>query len=263
MKKYAIFILLIPQIVFAGAWLQDPGNTETYFQGFGYQSCNYADGSGNVSQSSCFSSISFNPSTEVGLTSFMSLGGGMFGQLASQSTNDYYGTNANIFTKFKLWHSDYSVLSAQITQYIPTGNNFSSGTLSNQSINVYQENLGTEARILYGVGGERWYVDLQGGIGQSLNGYGQIFTTQSAVGIKGEQQKWFTELKLLATYNTNDTQLPGVSQYDYYNLYTISPSFTYNINRSLGWSVGLYQDIFGNNVGLGTTVAASIIWRTR
>lgn len=58
---------------------------------------------------------------------------------------------------------------------------------------------------------------------------------------------------MLQNYNTVSTDHVDNPQGIEYNLITIAPSVVYWMNRSVAWQIGITQDLYGQNVGKGTS----------
>jgi len=269
--RFIVFFLTLTGISNAGAWLQNQGDYLFTGSIFAFQSCNYWNGNGLLGPSPCFNSFAASPYIEYGLDSNFNIGGGLFAQQARQSTNNYTLSNGQLFGKYKFWASDYSVFAGQITGYVPFYNTSTSNTdIGAYSLNVFPNNFNFEARLLYGTGGplknqlgSGWYINLEAGLGNSINNYGQTTFVIGSVGWKSNNEKFVVELKSMNTFNFNDQVLATYTPpYNYYQLYSLSPSILFNFNKNLGLQFGIYQDLAGSNIGQGTTIFSTLYWRS-
>ena len=273
--RLRLALLLISLVLslktYAGAWMQEQGNMMAIASMFGYQSCSYWRGSGGVAvDSPCYNSLAISPYVEYGLTKNLTLGGAVYGQMARQLNNNYNLSNLQLLGRYKLWSGGYSVLSTQFTAFIPAFNSSSINSPSQasaSSINIYPNNFNLEGRLLFGTGGEmtkssHWYLDLEGAYGASINNYGTTIHLDGSFGWKLADDRVILELKSLNTFNTNDAVLGQLTPpFGFYNISTIVPSVGYQLTPRFALQLGLYQDVWGGNIGQGIAPFISVSWR--
>jgi len=113
-------LLLLPCPAFAGAWLQDEGNTLLSTQALIYQTDSYYDSGGDELSQSEFTKTELNLYAEYGWRKNVTLGTNLFVNHVEQGNDNLGIADPEFFARFVLLTSDHSVLSIQPLVKLPS-----------------------------------------------------------------------------------------------------------------------------------------------
>ena len=256
MIRVVFFIIIIisivfPTFVYAGAWVQEKGHGLDILTFRRYISTHYWTSSGSLQNSSAYTKYEIGNYLEYGLTE--KLTGGLY-LSALQSHTSAMGTqrghnDTEIFGRYLFWKNDWSVFSAQV---------FADklGRAVEFNIPAQNSHFNTGEAILFGTSGkfgketdQYWFFDIMLGLIQRYSAGNQLQFNMDG-GWKFHNNKvWL----FLQNYNTFSLDRPFYPTGAGYNLVTIAPSLIYWINSVVGVQLGIAQDIYGQNVGKGTS----------
>jgi hypothetical protein len=255
-KLYGIFLFVyfISSFCYAGAWVQKPGEGLTILTIQRYLSNSFWAPGGQLSGSPTYAKNEIASYTEFGLTKKFTIG---FYMTGLESHTHAAGTNgglndALLLGRYLLWSKGSNVISIQLavdrlgraaTFNIPP---------SNSSFNSGEAILaGTSGQ--FGKSDRFWFLDASFGLIQRYSAGNQLQLNLEAGYKFSHDHAWL----LLQEYNTYSINQFGHPRGVNYNLFTIAPSLILWLKKPFGLQLGMTQDLFGQNVGRGTSVFAA------
>lgn len=269
MTRIVLWILLslLPELAFSAAWVMPKGAALLIFNTDWYYNSQFWEKNGDLQNGPAYNQLTLNPYLEYGLTSDFTVGENTFFREVWQ-TNQNTGLKAGdseFFGRYRLWHKDYQVFSAQFGFNIPWQH--PAFFVSPLPPTVSNGQYWVEGRLLYGTGGKlpkwydsSWFISLEGGYQPNFNGAADQVNTEVYAGWKSPSEKWMLELK---EFNTFTMHNPTVLNAPDYNLATIMPGILYAITQTISFEVGVYQDFYGTNIGKGTQPFVALWWHSK
>lgn len=245
-----IFSIFYSTLGYAGAWVQEKGHGLNIFTFRRYISDQTWSSSGSLQGSPIYTKSEIDEYLEYGLTEKLTVGLYLSAlQSHSASMGVDRGSNNNaILGRYLLWDNQSSVVSVQVF-----ANRL--GPAVEFDIPASNSRFNTGEALLFGTGGsganinQYWFFNALLGLVQRYAAGDQLQLNLEGGWKFEDKNYWF----LLQNYNTlnpgNLTAPTGTG----YNLITIAPSLVYWITKTVGLQFGVAQDIYGQNVGKGTS----------
>ncbi len=254
---FFLSFLLIHEHAFAGAWVQEKGKGLSITTATWYVSSDFWDQDRHLNNGPHYRKLEINPLLEYGVTENITVGINAFIpdiQAAGQGTSFGVG-DVELLGRYRLWKSDYSVISTQLLVKIPE-------TYDSDKLPLLgQGQYDVEWRLLYGHGwrwGENnWYFNAEGGFRKRFGEPADEIRFDWRVGRKSIGDKWVIDFKqenIIGLRNNSGTTLndPFRERSADYDLYKATLSVLYWVNPSVGLQAGITQDVYGRNTGRGT-----------
>lgn len=266
-KFFLYPLLILPaflhQPAFSAAWVQPKGEWVSINNAENYKSCGYWTKSGSFVESSpCYEQFYFNPYFEYGATDKLTVGTSVFFWEIHQNdqTKDFNLGSVELFTRYQLWHKNYSEVSVQLTYNIPFQNvpflNNVDPLQANAVSGSYLFQNFAEVRLMYGTGNKlpkilnsSWFISLEAAYVQAFDGAADQYHGDIQLGWKSPAEKWRLGFK---TFNAYTLHNPSNNLQPNFDLSTLEASVAYFITHNIGLEAGAYQDVYGTNVGKGT-----------
>lgn len=273
MKSKYTRLLLIPIFIsslfyicgaMGGAWVLPKGMLYTKTEYQSYRSCRYWTMNGSLTSGPCYHQYQINPLIEYGASDRWTVGvKPFFREIEVASHKDPMGLdNAEFLARYLLWAKDYDALSIQVGENIPfRDNRINNASVASATILPFalsQRQNFTDFRVLYGIGGifgkrnyGQWYADFQFAFRPYYDGAADEFHLDLTQAWKSRENRVQIILKELYTQSLHNPHGAGQPNYD---LLSIEPSILIWLKRhNVGVQVGVLQDVYGKNVGKGTT----------
>ena len=259
-----VFCLLVAAVFLplqseAAAWLQPKGDGLVIGNIQPYTSCRYWDTQGNLHSGPCFDQFAVNPYVEYGVTSrFTAILNPTFLSYKQSGNSSPFGLGyATVGGRFLISKKDYSAFSFQALYNQPfKSQNFGDNTSPSTQATIASEERYVDLRLLYGTGGKfnsialnTWYADVETSYNPYFDGAADQLHFDFMLGWKTLSEKLIFEIQELNTVTLND---PHNAQQPNYNLCTIMPNIRYVFRKNLSVQVGVKQDFYGTNIGMGT-----------
>ena len=267
-------VVCVPQPSFAAAWLLPEHEGLVIANVAQYTSCNTWNTEGQLSSTPCFNQFTVNPYFEYGAFSDVTVGLNPFFQRISQSGNvsPFDLVNITPFARFLIQQHHWTTRSVQVGYNQPFTSSTFGGTPTPSSASSASSAYGIEnrqrfvdVRFLYGIGGafdpkERkvWYADFEAAYRPYFDGAADQLHFDIMLGLKVLSKTLVFELQEKNTWSLHN---PSNIREPDYNLYSLQPSIIYWFIANLGIQIGLQQDFYGNNVGMGTTPFGAVWWK--
>lgn len=263
-----VFIFYVFSITkaFGAAWSQPKGNLLSIFTNQAYNSCSFWNTKGTLENGPCFFQYAFAPYFEYGMgEKFTLIANPVFNTFQQSGDVVPFGFENLFFGgRYSLWKKDWSELSVQLGYNQPIRTSLF-GNSASSTYAIINRMRYLDARILYGTGGptnkeqtNTWYADTEVGYEPSFSGAADEVKVNFMVGWKTlngrlvfEVQEW----NAMRTTNAISSILPS------YNLFTFMGDITYwFVPGVVGVQAGLQQDLYGTNIGRGTTPVINLWW---
>ncbi len=268
--RYTFFlILLFPLTVGAAAWLQSKGDSLIIGNAQIYNSCQYWNNQGQLKKGPCFNQFAIAPYYEYGFMKKLTLILNPTFNSFSQSSQSVPFNFENVFigARYELWQKDWDTLSIQFVENIPIRRGQFGNPATPTAVYAIINRLSyLDARVLYGTGGtfdkdnyNTWYADAElayqpnfsGGAGETRINFMLGWKTQNSRLVFELQ-----ELNAITSHNPSRSNLPS------YNLCTAMADIIYWYKPNVAaFQLGLQQDFYGTNIGMGTAPFLSLWWK--
>lgn len=244
------FSLILPIIVYAGAWVQEKGEGLDILAIRRYESNQFWDSDGNQQSSPVYKKWELSNYVEYGLYDKLTVG---FYASGLQSHTNAAGTQTGdydnmLFGRYLMWSKDSKVLSFQaFVDKLGSGVQF--------NIPASNSHLNTGQALLFGTSGQNskktisWFFGTLTGIVERYNAGNQAQINFEG-GLKFDNDEFWILMQSFNTLSLDHVERPSGPAY---NLYTLSGSTVYWFTKTFGIQVGLAQDVGGKNVGKGTS----------
>ncbi|PCI38877.1 MAG: hypothetical protein COB50_01800 [Thiotrichales bacterium] len=261
----ALFVgaTVLPNDVFAGAWVQKKGHWILISNFKWYESCRFWDKNHNThSTSDCYRKFELNPYFEYGATDNLTLGVSAFLRRIKQGamSTSFSPGDLELLARYKVWQKGSDIFSIQSMFNIPMRHpDFSHLQSPNSTISNGQ--YAFEGRLLYSTSGHHkhskfyWYANFELGYRKNFNHAADRVNFEWTVGVSDATYKWIIELKqknIIGMRNATKTYAPD------YDLYSVSPSIIHWVTKHLAVQLGWDHDFYGRNIGQGNAVFVAI-----
>lgn len=230
----------------AGAWVQKKDAVLTIYRMDWYVSTHAYDKHRHLHHAPRDRELQINPFFEYGATECLTVGANMLLADVDSQKSEAGLEDLEIFGRYLLWASDYSVVSTQMLLKFP--GNVAGVTGARQ--------FDFEWLLLGGTGGRVsrfpnnfWFLDAQGGIRKRFGSPADEIHFDWEVGLKTNHERlWylFKQTNIFGLHNPSNSR--GLN----YDLNTIEASVLYWIKRDIAFQVGVKHDFYGRNIGVGT-----------
>jgi len=263
-----IFMPLLPLLSEAAAWLQPKGDGLVIGNIQPYTSCRYWDKQGNLHSGPCFQQFAVNPYMEYGFTSkFTAILNSTFLSYSQSGEKSPFALGyATVGGRFLINKKDYNTFSFQVLYNQPfKSKNFGNSLSPSTQYTISNEEHYADFRFLYGIGGKfdpqeynTWYLDAEASYNPYFDGAADQLHLDFMAGWKTLAQRLIFEVQELNTITLHN---PLNAEQPDYNLCTIMPNIRYLFKPNWSIQIGVKQDFYGTNVGMGTSPFAAL-WFT-
>ena len=260
-----IFGMILPLRGEAAAWLEPKGDGLIIGNIQPYTSCHYWNQQGNLQSGPCFYQFAVNPYMEYGVTSkFTAILNPTFLSYSQLNQKSHFALGyATIGGRFLISKKDYNAFSFQVLYNQPfKSENFGNGLSPSTQYTIANEQRYADFRFLYGTGGKfdpkeynTWYADIEASYNPYFNGGADQLHFDLMFGWKTLAQRLIfevQELNAISLHNPLNSLQPN------YSLCSIIPNIRYLFKSNWSIQVGVKQDFYGTNVGMGTSPFAAL-----
>lgn len=250
-----LFLICMPNLAYAGAWLQPKGEGLAIVQLTRFGSSEYWDENGDLNEQLHFDKWELQPYAEYGLTDKVTVGGTAYLQQVEQGDDSNIGlADPEFFLRTRLWHNDKHVISIQPLIKLPSYFE-ESGTPRGGSRSV-----DAELSLLYGgsrkIWSERDYTDIRIGYRTRSRGLGDQVRVDAATGIFLSEH-WQVIPAVRGIYGIDSSEAAVFSEdgEQDYSLLKAEATLAYHLAPQQWVFATVFDHVAGLNTGTGRGIS--------